>query len=310
MDESVSVIIPTYNVAATIRRAIASALAQTRPPLEILCVDDCSTDGTRALLEELAAQDQRVRVWQQPHNQGPSAARNRAIEAASGDWIAILDGDDAWRPQRLEAMLAASQDADIVMDNLILHDLAAGVDTRIGHTPQWDRRRISLAEFFRNSRSGRFQYSILKPIIRRSFLEAGQLRYPQDQRYGEDLIFYAECLRQGARMLLLRDAYYVYSTRMGEVTGTLNPASQSRPDFAAIVSAIDGFLARHDGLDETTRSAARACRNNIHVGDKLNRARAAWRQGEVGRALGLLLDPRVPALALRLQLRARAVRRA
>ncbi|MFQ3666839.1 MAG: glycosyltransferase family 2 protein, partial [Sphingomonadaceae bacterium] len=206
---TVSVVIPTYNIAPTIERAVASALAQTHAPLEILCVDDCSQDATREVLADLARRHPEVRVFHQEVNQGPSAARNRAIEAATGDWIAILDGDDAWRPERLERMLAESQDADLVMDNLILHDLAAGMDTRIGHNPPWDRKWLTLEELFSNNRIGRFQYSGLKPIIRRAFLADRRIRYPDTQRYGEDFSFYIDLLASGARALMLREAYYI-----------------------------------------------------------------------------------------------------
>lgn len=93
----ISVIIPAYNAETVIRRAIDSVLAQTLPPQEIILVDDGSTDGTQEAVQSLGT---RIRYIRQD-NQGASAARNAGIQAASGEWIAFLDADDEWLPNRL-----------------------------------------------------------------------------------------------------------------------------------------------------------------------------------------------------------------
>jgi glycosyltransferase involved in cell wall biosynthesis len=99
--KSVSVIIPTYNYARFIGEAIDSALAQTRPPLEVIVVDDGSTDGTA---EVLAAYGDRIRVLRQK-NSGVAMARNAGIAAARGEYLAFLDSDDAWYPRKLERQM-------------------------------------------------------------------------------------------------------------------------------------------------------------------------------------------------------------
>lgn len=98
----ISVIIPTYNRAYLIREAIDSVLGQTNPNLELIVVDDGSTDETA---EVLARYGERVRVIRQ-ENRGVSAARNAGIAAASGEWIAFLDSDDLWKPRKLEKQMA------------------------------------------------------------------------------------------------------------------------------------------------------------------------------------------------------------
>ena len=105
MDFQVSVIIPTYNRAAVLGRAIDSVLAQTLPVSEIIVVDDGSGDDTQALLRRAYPQ---CRVICQP-NLGISAARNRGIAAARNEWLAFLDSDDEWLPGKLEAQWAALQ---------------------------------------------------------------------------------------------------------------------------------------------------------------------------------------------------------
>lgn len=98
----VSVVIPTFNRAALVCRAIDSALAQTHPSLEVIVVDDGSTDDT---LPRLAAYGPRIRIIAQP-NSGVCAARNAGIAAATGELIAFLDSDDLWRPFKIAAQAA------------------------------------------------------------------------------------------------------------------------------------------------------------------------------------------------------------
>lgn len=100
---TVSVIIPTYNRAHCLARALDSVLAQSLAAHEIIVVDDGSTDNTAALLAESYPM---VTLIQQ-NNQGVSAARNRAIEQASGEWIALLDSDDAWVADKLAQQVSA-----------------------------------------------------------------------------------------------------------------------------------------------------------------------------------------------------------
>ena len=99
----VSVVIPAYNAARTIEQAIESALSQTMGDLELLVVDDGSVDPTAAVV--VAHGDSRVKLISR-QNGGTSAARNTGIAAATGEWVAFLDADDVWLPDKLERQLA------------------------------------------------------------------------------------------------------------------------------------------------------------------------------------------------------------
>lgn len=115
----VSVITPAYNVERWIREAVSSALGQSIGDLEVLVVDDGSRDRTAALVEELAASDPRVRLLR-TRNRGVSAARNAALAVASGEFLALLDGDDVWDARFLEEQLAVFRtrpEADVVIGN-------------------------------------------------------------------------------------------------------------------------------------------------------------------------------------------------
>lgn len=100
---SVSVVIPVHNRATAVRRAIASVLAQTCQDVEIIVVDDGSTDGTAAAISQI--DDPRVRVIGHERSRGASAARNTGIRASRGEFVAFLDSDDEWLPSKLERQL-------------------------------------------------------------------------------------------------------------------------------------------------------------------------------------------------------------
>ena len=108
---TVSVVIPTFNRASVITRALESILLQTRPPDEILVVDDGSTDDTA---ERVRAEFPGVRLIEQ-ENHGVSAARNAGIRAATGTWIALLDSDDEWLAEKLDRQLRAVATDDTVL---------------------------------------------------------------------------------------------------------------------------------------------------------------------------------------------------
>ncbi|OQY28177.1 MAG: glycosyl transferase [Candidatus Cloacimonetes bacterium 4572_55] len=100
---SVSVIIPTYNRVVMLQEAITSVLEQTYTDFELIVVDDGSTDETQEVLRQYA---DRLIYLRHDENQGVSAARNRGIRSARGEWIAFLDSDDLWRPEKLEIQIA------------------------------------------------------------------------------------------------------------------------------------------------------------------------------------------------------------
>lgn len=128
---SVSVIIPTYNRAEWVMGSIESALGQTRPPDEIIVIDDGSTDDTPRVLAEVPPG---VRCIRQD-NAGVSEARNRGVREATGRWIAFLDSDDRWYPEKLEIQLAAlaAGDAEWSISN---GNLAPSLDRIPENAPQ------------------------------------------------------------------------------------------------------------------------------------------------------------------------------
>ncbi|WP_417440098.1 glycosyltransferase family 2 protein [Idiomarina abyssalis] len=118
----ISIVIPTFNAEKYIVDTIESVLYQTHTEFEVLVVDDCSTDSTVELVNELEGKDPRVKLIQLNHNTGgPAEPRNVGIEKATGEWIAFLDADDLWHPQKLEKqlVLAESENADFICSKLV-----------------------------------------------------------------------------------------------------------------------------------------------------------------------------------------------
>lgn len=112
----ISVIMAAYNAEKTIAQAIDSVLNQTFPNFEILIIDDCSQDRTVEIVEKYVIFDNRIRLISNKNNKGVSYTRKRGIEEAKGEWIAILDSDDMWRPEKLEKQIKVQEEknADLI----------------------------------------------------------------------------------------------------------------------------------------------------------------------------------------------------
>ena len=221
---SVSVIIPAYNASGSVERAIRSAATQTLPPFEILVIDDCSTDNTMEVVQALAREIPSLRLCSTPVNGGPSVARNVGLRAAKGDWIGLLDADDAWKPGRLQRLLevAVATSADFVADNLVMWDAVAGAESKLNYynLPE-SQKRITLLEMFRaedNFDFSKVTYGLMKPICRRAFLVDHKLEYDENLDLAEDFVLYAESLFNGAKIILIDEAYYIYSIPFGRST--------------------------------------------------------------------------------------------
>ena len=114
-DVRISVIIPVYNVQKYIKKTLESIQSQTKKVFEIIVVDDGSTDQTLEIVKKYP-----VRIFQQK-NQGPSAARNYGASQATGEWLAFLDGDDLWEPQKIEMVLneiKSHPDVELISSNV------------------------------------------------------------------------------------------------------------------------------------------------------------------------------------------------
>lgn len=219
MTGTVSVIIAAYNAAGFIARAIDSALAQTLPPLEIIIADDCSTDGTRDVLAAAAAANPSLKIVLLKRNGGPSVARNAAIAQATGDWLAVLDADDAFAPDRLARLVefAEARHADFVADDLAYYDAAAGVVTGAGIGAAPPIGPVTLRDYLAHNiaGSGGLDWGLLKPMFSRNMLANKGMVYDPAVSHGEDFRLVVELLLRGARFSILPEPLYLYTQREG-----------------------------------------------------------------------------------------------
>lgn len=153
----VSVVVPAHDAEETVTRALRSALEQSRPPDEVVVVDDGSTDATAEAAASLGAA---VRVVRQRQS-GPSAARNAGVEASRGEWIAFLDADDVWHPRKLEHQLLHADGPVLVATDWTRGTTPSEVPERVATT------RISTHDILVMNR---FQTSTV--LLRRDAFEA------------------------------------------------------------------------------------------------------------------------------------------
>ena len=221
---NVTIIIAAYNAEATIARAIGSALAEPEVA-EVIVIDDFSVDQTVSAASAANDGSGRLRVLRQPSNQGPSAARNRAIAESLSDWIGILDADDFFVPGRVACLLRFSEQADMIADDMwqvaehavdgprlaLLGDTLAG-PLQIGFDD------FVLSNVTRRGRARR-ELGFIKPLMRREFLAAHRLHYQDHMRLGEDFELYARALALGARLWLVPQQGYVSVVRPDSLSG-------------------------------------------------------------------------------------------
>ena len=119
--ETISLIIPIFNAEKTLQRCLDSVRQQTYSNLEVILIDDGSTDGSRNICMSFAKRDSRLRYLYQP-NAGVSAARNLGLDAATGTYVAFLDSDDWLSPDYLACLHTAMSDCDLVIGGLQLTD--------------------------------------------------------------------------------------------------------------------------------------------------------------------------------------------
>lgn len=238
----ISFVIAAFRATDTITRAIDSALAQEDVEVEVIVVDDASPDDTAAIVEAMT--DPRIRLIRLPKNRGPGGARNAGIDAARGDWVAVLDADDTIRPGRLARMIgrAGSDNADIVVDNLEVMNLDGRRERMFAEAVLEQTPVLTLAAFIGSNVLFRSTYNFgyMKPVFARAFLEQKQLRFQEDIRIGEDYILLASALAQGGHCAVDPSAGYRYHIREGSISRVLE-----LKHIDAMIAADADFLRAH-----------------------------------------------------------------
>jgi len=259
MSIRVSIIMANLLGAAHIAAAQRSVLRQTERSLELIISDDGSSDDSLARALEAANADARLVVLRSGHPRtGPAAARNRALAAARGKWIAVVDNDDFIAPERLERLInaAEAEGADIAADDLLtFYDDGsraphAHLRGALAREPTW----VDAATYERGNAlmTGGPTLGYLKPVFRRLDRNGALARYDESLRIGEDSDLVLRMLADGARFRVYPELGYFYRKHPGSISHRLD---------APAIEAMDKAAARIDASENPDlRSALRAGR--------------------------------------------------
>ncbi|HEU5048440.1 MAG TPA: glycosyltransferase family 2 protein [Rickettsiales bacterium] len=237
MTVRVSIAIAAYKAADYLEKAVRSALTQTEQDIEVVIVDDCSPDATCAIAHKLAAEDARVHVVALPKNVGGAGALNRAIDAAQGEWVAVLDADDWYEPTRIEKLLTAAEWAgvDMVADNQHFVDARLGRSVRTAFARTYHNRTINVNDFLQHTDpTAAFDYGQLKPMFRKAFLQGHGIRYQEEFRDGFDYFMLFDYFLAGGKALLVDEPLYYYLQPFGSVSKQWAQVERKRYPFEKI----------------------------------------------------------------------------
>lgn len=259
----ISVIIPCRNAAPWVEEAVSSVLAQTYLCLEVIAVDDGSSDDSLAILQRLAAADSRLRVISQP-NRGPSAARNAGLRAARGAFICFLDADDALLPDKLRIQhqaLCRLPAVDLVYSGYFLGD---AVLRPTGYVPACLPAGAPIDAFARRN-----WFAPMCPLLRRSLVDRAGL-FDESICGAEDWDYWIRCALAG-RFLYLPGPVAIYRTH----------PQQLHSDTARMRNAARTVAAKHFPPGSRLHHLAAAC---LHWSG----ARECYRAGRYLHALACL----------------------
>lgn len=266
----VSFVVAAHNVAPYIEAAVHSALAQTDVTVEVIVIDDASTDATPDVVARIAEADPRVILVRQASNAGPAAARNLAIARATGVWLAILDGDDVLLPDRSRRLIdiAEANEAQIVADNFerFRDEDKPALSTMIPKSEHPYLFFVDQASFITANipfARAKFSLGAIKPMFRTDFLRSALILYRDDLPIGEDYHVCLDALQAGARFVVSSETFYRYRLRDGSQSWRLKEDHVIRLQKA------------HAETEAKARLSARDVREAAHrFGRELEKVRA------------------------------------
>jgi succinoglycan biosynthesis protein ExoO len=288
----VSVVISAFNKQDYIAHAVTSVLAQTEPAVEVIVVDDVSTDATRDVVRGLMARDARVRLIALERNVGQPAVLNIGMAHARGDWVAILDGDDWVAPGLYAGLLdlAARHGAAVLASDMQWVDEGGRTDPwRRLLLPGTNQPLVLGAEaFIRRSMPYQLRpLSFLQPMFRRDLVERG-LRYDETDRFDLDFAILVRAILLGGPLVISPVPGYYYRQLSGSMISSRGPATLRRMKGSNDALLPDCLRHRATAAAALIRKRSRAVAREIARAEVVAAVRSrSWQQV----ALGLALSP-------------------
>ena len=212
----VSIIIPIYNREQTLERCLCSIIRQTYPNLEIIAVDDGSTDHSRVILERYEKKDSRLHVIYKK-NSGVSESRNLGLQMAKGDFVQFVDADD-WLTRDATSLLLQAMEPDI---QLVISDYYRVIGRRIwikGHIPaSSSMSRAEFAKYMMKSPANFYYGVIWNKFYRMDIIKENQLYFAHDLDWCEDFKFNLEYLKYTSNVQVLTTPFYYYVKTKGSL---------------------------------------------------------------------------------------------
>ncbi len=212
----VSVIIPVYNTEDYLRKCLDSVCNQTLSDIEIICINDCSTDSSLEILKEYSSKDNRIKLINFDENKGAAVARNTGIDIAQGEYIGFVDSDDFIDLDFYEKLYnkAVETDADAVKGKLFLYDLKTGKK----YLEDW----IDINDKITRHKAY-FYFTFTTAIYKRNIIIDNNVHFLDNLKHFEDPYFTIKANLYYKKLILVNDAHYYY---------TNNPSSTSRKNIS------------------------------------------------------------------------------
>ena len=209
MSALVSVVVPVYNLEKYIENCLKSIVAQTYKNLEILCIDDGSTDGSADIIKSMAENDLRIKyVYQE--NAGVSAARNRGMNEATGEYLMFVDGDDYLHYQAVELFVREIEKSDC--DVCCAHEVyTSNTDEKMQPVSEYKTREITVEELFDNRKNRSMGKSVWGKIFKTEI--ARRSRFPVGISNGEDAYYIITLVENGVTLRCIDAGLYYYFNR-------------------------------------------------------------------------------------------------
>ncbi len=260
----VSIIIPVYNVEKYLPACLDSVLGQTMRDIEVICVDDASTDGCPEILAAYAAKDPRMKIIRLEENSQQAFARNRGMEIAEGKYIYLIDSDDMIEPEAMEELYElAERDAldGIFFDSKVIYD---NDELKRKHTTYITQRRGTYSEdvttgaelFDAFVRQDEWTCYIQRQFWNRSFLERENIRFPEGHEH-EDEVFPFEALLLAERVRYIPKDYFIRRFRENSVVTSPPAGKNFYGYFRCFIEMADFMEERGIGLLSAEINTAR-----------------------------------------------------
>ena len=248
----VSVIVPVYNTEKYLVECLDSIIGQTYENLEIILIDDGSTDGSGKICDEYAKKDSRITVVHQK-NSGQSSARNKGIEIVHGEYVAMVDSDDKIMPNFIKKLLSAYDDKkySLSLCGILYRKLFNGTEDN-GYAREYhDRKKNeSIKEFVLHSMTldGRL-YSVINKLFVVRIIREKNLLFEEGRNFGEDTMFVLNYIdAMGGEISISTEPLYIYN--FGTESSTVNKSGVVKENWNKLYRDVEKWLGKKPTIRE------------------------------------------------------------